>query len=299
MAPQPSPTSAAVPGAESALPASSTSASTPNRQTRFRFSDDDDVLLLRQVVGDQPFAASFGQKGTAWNRVAASINGVIRGSVDGRACKDRTDKLLAQHSRSQRESLRQSGVNEPYTEKVQLLDHLAELVDGHTAQVRAATAAQQANAAQDELEARQLMTASMQGLATPPPVTSPAGAVSDIALPGDASSWSTNAHADQVAASSGGSRGSRGRRGRPRHARDYALFDRFYEQNQDILDRRWQADRELQERELQLNQERLDFERESRKQDTEAARRRDEHITQLIQQQQQLINVILSKILDR
>jgi hypothetical protein len=98
---------------------------------RRNFTSEEDVILLRQINADQPFACTRGNKMDKWDATAVKIvhtTGFGR-SLTGKGCSSRFYALLDKHRSFNKESALLSGVSEEYSEKIQLLDDLLELHD--------------------------------------------------------------------------------------------------------------------------------------------------------------------------
>ena len=68
-----------------------------NRKSKFRFSAQDDIILLKEVVAERPFGST-----TGWQIVAENTNL----QIDGRRARERTALLLEYFRREDRASLR-------------------------------------------------------------------------------------------------------------------------------------------------------------------------------------------------
>lgn len=75
------------------------------RKTPVRFSARLDVLLLRQVRADNPFASKARRP---WDAVAEAMVEVLTGDqvIDGRRCRERTQLLLDHHKKDDRAKLK-------------------------------------------------------------------------------------------------------------------------------------------------------------------------------------------------
>ena len=74
--------------------------STP-RKKQVRFTPEDDIKLLREVVAQNPFASR-----CKWSTIATNISG-DNFEIDGRRARERTDLLVAKFRSEDRESRRQ------------------------------------------------------------------------------------------------------------------------------------------------------------------------------------------------
>lgn len=105
-----------------------------NPKPKKRFGADEDLLLLKQVNADRPFAAAHGRLLSEWDDVAAvlaSIDAFRMGTVNGRACQARFKTLLEAHKSANRASARASGVDEDVTELTALLDDVLADFEDH------------------------------------------------------------------------------------------------------------------------------------------------------------------------
>ncbi|KAG9398311.1 hypothetical protein AC1031_014900 [Aphanomyces cochlioides] len=92
---------------------------------------EEDIVLLKQVIAEAPFAAGPRRLTDAWTALAETIktcDGFTR-EVDGKKCQNRFLSRCEAHKTFNRTSARLSGVNEDEDETIQLLDNVLELVD--------------------------------------------------------------------------------------------------------------------------------------------------------------------------
>ncbi|RQM14236.1 hypothetical protein B5M09_007890 [Aphanomyces astaci] len=97
-----------------------------------RFSEYEDVLILREVNTRLPFMAKRGLVMVGWAAVAeavASQEEFSRPGFDAKRTQSRFTLLLEGHRVRDDESMRASGVAEDYSEKSQLLDELSSVYD--------------------------------------------------------------------------------------------------------------------------------------------------------------------------
>jgi len=72
-----------------------------------RFSAGHDVLLLREVVTQNPYAAAAGEVTRTWAAIAVALNAAQADfNIDGRRCRDRTNLLLDYFRKEELASLR-------------------------------------------------------------------------------------------------------------------------------------------------------------------------------------------------
>ncbi|XP_062610472.1 uncharacterized protein LOC134272239 [Saccostrea cucullata] len=90
------------------------------RKKQIRFSEKDDLLLLREVLAKNPF-----KDRAKWTDSDAISRAGF--TVDGRRVRERTNLLLEHHRKNDAESKKKSGVSEEYDEKTTLLDDILEL----------------------------------------------------------------------------------------------------------------------------------------------------------------------------
>ncbi|ETL83465.1 hypothetical protein L917_16593, partial [Phytophthora nicotianae] len=62
----------------------------------FRFSEDMDKELMREVIKQRPFAAKYGETGTVWVQVATCVSAAINVVVIDKQVPDRV-RLLKKH----------------------------------------------------------------------------------------------------------------------------------------------------------------------------------------------------------
>ncbi|RHY12245.1 hypothetical protein DYB36_008790 [Aphanomyces astaci] len=97
-----------------------------------RFSEYEDVLILREVNARLPFKAKRGLVMVGWAAVAeavASQEEFSRPGFDAKRAQNRFILLLDGHRNRDDESMRASGVAEDCSEKSQLLDELSSVYD--------------------------------------------------------------------------------------------------------------------------------------------------------------------------
>lgn len=88
-----------------------------------RFTCFQDVMLLREVVGENPFD---GDAKKIWDVIANKVGHYIPG-ISSRCCRERTMRLLKLFKAADFDALRRSGTEEQYSEKEQLLQEIKEL----------------------------------------------------------------------------------------------------------------------------------------------------------------------------
>ncbi|ETV90210.1 hypothetical protein H310_14954 [Aphanomyces invadans] len=97
-------------------------------QTKRRnFTEQEDIMLLRQVSLEMPFQTRHGQVMERWAAVASALQGsgeFTRDDIDAKRACNRFMLLLDGHRRINKESQRASGVSEEVGEKTILLDDL-------------------------------------------------------------------------------------------------------------------------------------------------------------------------------
>ncbi|KAF4127040.1 hypothetical protein GN958_ATG23763 [Phytophthora infestans] len=101
--------------------ATTTVSSSKSRAKRKKFSKHDDLVLLRQVSADQPFASVRGSLMDAWTSLAnkvKAVQGFSKQEITGKSAQARFNAAA-------------SGVSEDYTESQQLLDEIVLAVDEH------------------------------------------------------------------------------------------------------------------------------------------------------------------------
>ncbi|RHY23228.1 hypothetical protein DYB32_009270 [Aphanomyces invadans] len=97
-----------------------------------RFTDEEDILLLREINARLPFMAKRGQVMQGWTGVAdavQSLDDFDRPGFDGKRTQNRFTLLLETHRHKDEASQRESGSSEVYGEKLQLLDELTSAFD--------------------------------------------------------------------------------------------------------------------------------------------------------------------------
>lgn len=99
-------------------------------QQKFRFNDNDDILLLKQVNASRPYRAGYGKVMAAWSDLASVLVSQAKRNVttfrpthvDGKAVQSRFIKLIKDHRKFNVASERKSGSSEEESELTILLD---------------------------------------------------------------------------------------------------------------------------------------------------------------------------------
>ncbi|XP_020794133.2 trichohyalin [Boleophthalmus pectinirostris] len=105
-----------------------TGLSTTQRKRQVRFSARHDILLLREVIAQNPFASK--ESGKIWARVGEIITAALQDEsfeVDARRCRERTMLLLDYYKKQDFTSLRRFGSERLYAQKEDLLHEVLEL----------------------------------------------------------------------------------------------------------------------------------------------------------------------------
>ncbi|CAK4668024.1 unnamed protein product [Aphanomyces euteiches] len=100
-------------------------------EKRRNWTEDEDIVLLRQVAADLPFLAPYGKILACWHTVAKTLfsSGCLARSIDGKKAQNRFFFLLDEHREYDQNSARKSGVDETTSEKIDLLDDLLAMYD--------------------------------------------------------------------------------------------------------------------------------------------------------------------------
>ncbi|XP_034044970.1 uncharacterized protein si:dkey-45d16.4 [Thalassophryne amazonica] len=102
--------------------------STTPRKRQVRFSARHDIILLREVIAQNPFASK--EPGRIWARVGEIITATLQQEnfeVDARRCRERTMLLLDYYKKQDFPSLRRFGTERLYAQKEDLLHEVLEL----------------------------------------------------------------------------------------------------------------------------------------------------------------------------
>ncbi|RHY85539.1 hypothetical protein DYB35_013831 [Aphanomyces astaci] len=114
-----------------------------------RFSDAEDILILREVKVRLPFTAKRGSVMLAWNAVADAVStnhDFARPGFDDKRALSRFTLLMEGHRANNDVSARASGIDEDHDEKTQLLDELLAVYEDSKAQDKARLVAAQQEA---------------------------------------------------------------------------------------------------------------------------------------------------------
>ncbi|XP_019717300.1 uncharacterized protein LOC109511021 [Hippocampus comes] len=101
---------------------------TAPRKRQVRFSARHDIVLLREVIAQNPFTSK--EPGRVWARVGELMTEALREEsfeVDARRCRERTMLLLDYYKKQDFLSLRRFGTEALYAEKEDLLHEVLEL----------------------------------------------------------------------------------------------------------------------------------------------------------------------------
>nr|XP_020466652.1 uncharacterized protein LOC109966268 isoform X3 [Monopterus albus] len=102
--------------------------STTPRKRQVRFSARHDIILLREVIAQNPFSSK--EPGRIWARVGEIITAALQDEnfeVDARRCRERTMLLLDYYKKQDFPSLRRFGTERLYAQKEDLLHEVLEL----------------------------------------------------------------------------------------------------------------------------------------------------------------------------
>ncbi|KAJ3614857.1 hypothetical protein NHX12_018427 [Muraenolepis orangiensis] len=108
--------------------------STPVRKRQVRFSARHDILLLREVIAENPFTTNESSV-RHWARIAEILRASLQHEyfhVDARRCRERTLLLLDYYKKQDFFSLRRNGTEDLYAEKEALLYEVLELEGRNT-----------------------------------------------------------------------------------------------------------------------------------------------------------------------
>ncbi|XP_041960660.1 trichohyalin [Alosa sapidissima] len=98
------------------------------RKRQVRFSARHDIMLLREVIVQNPFKSK--ETGRSWGRVGEIITAALQDEnfeVDARRCRERTMLLLDYYKKQDFASLRRFGTERLYAQKEDLLHEVLEL----------------------------------------------------------------------------------------------------------------------------------------------------------------------------
>ncbi|KAE9159795.1 hypothetical protein PF004_g31402 [Phytophthora fragariae] len=87
---------------------------------RRNFTDEEDLALLRQALGDRPFLQPRGGILAKWDELAATLvadASFPRDNLSGKTASGRFDKLVKAHRKQSAEAATLSGVSEEESEK--------------------------------------------------------------------------------------------------------------------------------------------------------------------------------------
>eukprot|EP00033_Pygsuia_biforma_P004010 GCRY01004392.1.p1 GENE.GCRY01004392.1~~GCRY01004392.1.p1 ORF type:complete len:239 (-),score=48.15 GCRY01004392.1:1345-2061(-) len=93
------------------------------KKKQFNYYPAVDIVILKEVIAINPYAAVHGKVADSWNEVA-SHSGFM---VSGESVKKRVTLLLNSRKKEEMVNLKSSGTEEEYQEREQLLDEILEL----------------------------------------------------------------------------------------------------------------------------------------------------------------------------
>ncbi|ETL88650.1 hypothetical protein L917_12291, partial [Phytophthora nicotianae] len=100
----------------------------PSKSKRKKFTNADDVALLRQVQADMPFKAAKGGVMASWDSLANNLktlkNFSKKDTISGKSAQARFNTLVISYRKFDRKSEGASDIDQRYAEKRQLLDDL-------------------------------------------------------------------------------------------------------------------------------------------------------------------------------
>lgn len=97
-------------------------------ESKFHFTVEYELMLLRQAICDRPFDAEWGNSDSLWKKVAESLK--IAGlKAETRTFRDHFNKMVKDYRLQERVSRKKSGTNEEYTEMEQLLTEILEIMN--------------------------------------------------------------------------------------------------------------------------------------------------------------------------
>ncbi|KAE9239139.1 hypothetical protein PF004_g8079 [Phytophthora fragariae] len=120
---------------------------------RRNFTDEEDLALLRQALGDRPFLQPRGGILAKWDELAATLvadASFPRDNLSGKTASSRFDKLVKAHREQSAEAATLSGVSEEESEKTVLLDEIVALLDDYAARTAAAKETEQRKREREE-----------------------------------------------------------------------------------------------------------------------------------------------------
>ncbi|KAE8883934.1 hypothetical protein PF007_g6638 [Phytophthora fragariae] len=121
---------------------------------RRNFTDEEDLALLRQALGDRPFLQPRGGILAKWDELAATLvadASFPRDNLSGKTASSRFDKLVKAHREQSAEAATLSGVSEEESEKTVLLDEIVALLDDYAARTAAAKETEQRKREREEV----------------------------------------------------------------------------------------------------------------------------------------------------
>ncbi|ETV99807.1 hypothetical protein H310_07849 [Aphanomyces invadans] len=94
-----------------------------------RFTLQQDVDLIKEVISVSPHDAPYGQLSTRWAEVGQNMQAIYASNLTASGCQKRCDELLVAFHKDNIASLRASGTEENYNEREQLLQDLSDMID--------------------------------------------------------------------------------------------------------------------------------------------------------------------------
>lgn len=100
------------------------------RKQRFLFTEDQDILLVREAIKDFPFGAVHGDRLKMWNNMAVRLQQLDqRMNVDGRRCRERCDLLVQSYRTGKTVVTKNTGAPSKDAELKRFLAVLTQMLD--------------------------------------------------------------------------------------------------------------------------------------------------------------------------
>lgn len=109
------------------LPTASGSA-LKKRKAQVRFDNESDLVLVKETVAKNPFAAEYGTKGAIWSEIANVVGACFPGlEIDARRCRERCSLLADDYAAKQKQFITLTGIDEEILEIDEFLAEILEL----------------------------------------------------------------------------------------------------------------------------------------------------------------------------
>ncbi|KAG9401453.1 hypothetical protein AC1031_009317 [Aphanomyces cochlioides] len=134
------------------------------------FSEEEDIMILRQVLAEPPFQQGYGKVMGAWDKVAQTLSlspDFPRDEISGKTAQNGFNFLISAGRKHNAESAKMSGIDEEESELHLLLDELIMLVDDNEASKKGKLMAKKCDSEANEQDDHDPLSTSENANSTP------------------------------------------------------------------------------------------------------------------------------------